>query len=283
MRYTDIGELRRSTGVETMTTSQTDRIELLFTRGGRPITAGIRCDDKGKPFVMEPRACGRCGGQGGAEQWKHTGWTCFDCGGSGKHKNGPAKIKLYTEAQIAKLNASASKRATKRQAKADARAATQRAEADQRRDVFNQINAKFFELCEPYIERNSFVQEIVNKARERCTLSDKQEATVLGIIANIQTADRNRAASDFIGKPGERLRNLAVTVERVKEFEGERFGRPTMFRIVTMRGPEGQTIVVKSGSFYAEINEKLTISGTVREHSTYRDEKQTRLERVKIQ
>ncbi|AYK20477.1 hypothetical protein C0073_022335 (plasmid) [Aeromonas veronii] len=28
--------------------------------------------------------CGRCGGRGGSEAWSHTGWTCYQCGGTGK-------------------------------------------------------------------------------------------------------------------------------------------------------------------------------------------------------
>lgn len=28
-------------------------------------------------------ACGRCGGAGGSDVWRGTGWTCYDCGGSG--------------------------------------------------------------------------------------------------------------------------------------------------------------------------------------------------------
>lgn len=29
-------------------------------------------------------ACYRCGGAGGSDAWRMTGWTCFDCGGSGE-------------------------------------------------------------------------------------------------------------------------------------------------------------------------------------------------------
>jgi hypothetical protein len=29
-------------------------------------------------------SCSRCGGAGGSEAWRHTGWTCYQCGGRGK-------------------------------------------------------------------------------------------------------------------------------------------------------------------------------------------------------
>lgn len=35
--------------------------------------------------------CRRCGGAGGADQWRHTGWTCFDCGGRGWMPDPPLK------------------------------------------------------------------------------------------------------------------------------------------------------------------------------------------------
>jgi hypothetical protein len=29
--------------------------------------------------------CNRCGGAGGADKWQMTGWTCYQCGGTGKY------------------------------------------------------------------------------------------------------------------------------------------------------------------------------------------------------
>ncbi len=34
----------------------------------------------GSSYVTD---CGRCGGAGGSDAWRATGWTCFDCGGHG--------------------------------------------------------------------------------------------------------------------------------------------------------------------------------------------------------
>jgi hypothetical protein len=31
--------------------------------------------------------CKRCAGAGGAERWRYSGWTCYDCGGTGKFFN----------------------------------------------------------------------------------------------------------------------------------------------------------------------------------------------------
>jgi len=55
-----------------------------------------------------------------------------------------------------------------------------------------------------------------------------------------------------------------------------------ILRITTLHTDDGNSIVVKSGSFRAEKGERLTITGTVKEHSEYRGEKQTQLARVGI-
>lgn len=56
----------------------------LFFRDGRPFEGAHRLTIAGKPVTTITRKCGRCGGAGGADQWKATGWTCFQCGGSGR-------------------------------------------------------------------------------------------------------------------------------------------------------------------------------------------------------
>ena len=59
--------------------------------------------------------CSRCGGAGGSDAWKFTGWTCFECGGSG---NGTVHtVKVYTAEKLAKLQASEVRRNAKREAK----------------------------------------------------------------------------------------------------------------------------------------------------------------------
>ena len=56
----------------------------LFTRDGAEYTGSFHSDDKGKPYFTRQERCSRCGGTGGAQQWAYTGWTCYQCGGSGK-------------------------------------------------------------------------------------------------------------------------------------------------------------------------------------------------------
>lgn len=45
--------------------------------------ARYRDAERSRVGVSYKDDCGRCGGAGGADAWRFTGWTCYECGGSG--------------------------------------------------------------------------------------------------------------------------------------------------------------------------------------------------------
>lgn len=70
----------------------------------------IRIDRNGTKYFEGMISCDRCGGAGGADQWKYTGWHCYKCGGTGKIHG---KWKEYTPEYEAKLEARRKARAEK--------------------------------------------------------------------------------------------------------------------------------------------------------------------------
>lgn len=62
----------------------------------------IRIDRNGTKYWAGMVACDRCGGAGGADVWKFTGWKCYKCGGTGKVQG---TWKEYTPEYAAKLEA----------------------------------------------------------------------------------------------------------------------------------------------------------------------------------
>ena len=250
----------------------------LFHRHGAPVTTAVRTDEKGKPFTMIPRACGRCGGLGGGEQWRHTGWTCFDCGGSGDHINGPKLCKLYTAEEIEKLNASKAKRDAKKLAAAEAKAAADKVEAEARRADFMTIHGALLAKCEPFAERSKFIADVLSKALDKASLTENQVAALENVIAKIEAEDARKGNAKHVGAVGERLRGLFVTVKRIASFDNH-FGT---FHITTLRDDDGNTFVVKSSSFRVREDDKLCIDGTVKAHDSFRDEPQTQLARVTV-
>lgn len=70
----------------------------------------VEIKNKDCAVVSENRFCSRCGGQGGSQKWDHTGWTCYQCGGS---CFGPARsVKLYSSSKLEQLNKARDKRRT---------------------------------------------------------------------------------------------------------------------------------------------------------------------------
>jgi hypothetical protein len=128
---------------------------------------------------------------------------------------------------------------------------------------------------------NRFIADVMGRAIRDCKITEGQADAVLIAIERIEREAQLRAASDYVGKPGERL-TLAVTVERATYLERPKFNAAwvtELVHIVTMRDAAGNAIVSK-GRFTAEEGQHLTIKATVKEHSVYKDERQTVVQRV---
>jgi hypothetical protein len=80
-----------------------------------------------------------------------------------------------------------------------------------------------------------------------------------------------------IGAPGERIHVKAVVV-RVASYNTD-YGRKYITTLVT---DGGVCIVVKSTSFIQEVGDNLEFKATVKEHSEYKEQQQTVVQRVKI-
>lgn len=249
----------------------------LFTRHGKQHTGPYSTGPKGAAFYTRPRMCGRCGGAGRSDKWARTGYTCFDCGGA--RTRGTETVKLYTADRLAKLNAAKAKADAKRQAAADAKAEAEAAASAARRDAFLAKHGDLIESAKGY--KDEFIRDVIDRAVERCEMTDNQAAAVAAAVARKVAEADARVASNHVGYVGERL-TLAVTVERVASFERPAFNAPwttTVVNIVTMRDAAGNAIVSK-GRFYADKGERLTIKATVKEHSIYKDERQTIVQRI---
>lgn len=254
----------------------------MFTRYGK----AVQVPEGAKGFT-QVKKCGRCGGQGGAEQWRYTGYTCYDCGGRGTM--GTETIKVYTAEKLAKLNATKAKADAKRAAAAAAKQAAWAAEALANREAFLAANAALIERAKPYMTTNaegepSFIARVITKAIEKSHITEGQATAILNVIEKIETAAKVAAASEHVGQVGKRI-EVAVTVERVTEFIRPKFGAHWIeecFAIVTMRTAEGAAIVSKSTSFWSEKGRQLKIRATVKEHTEYKGEKQTIIQRVAV-
>jgi hypothetical protein len=274
-------------------------MEKLFTRHGSEFTGKPHTNDEGgKPHTYERHRCGRCGGAGGSDKWAHTGWTCYECGGSGK---GPVRmVKLYTAAQNAKLDAIKTKRLARKFAQTEVARKQAEGEREIRRAEFVANYSAFLERVRPYAEARStdrydnisprypFIADVYSRAWANFRLTPAQANAVEAAIQKIEATEARKAASGHVGKVGER-RRFTVVAERVARIATQ-FG--TLY-ISTMRDGDGNAIVSKGRYVPATATwnhdlerfecskDSFTITATIKEHSSYGGEAQTIVQRVK--
>lgn len=260
---------------------------LLF-RDGRTFN-GRALGTAEKPYTIVQDRCRRCGGAGRSEAWRYTGYVCFDCGGSGR--GGEREAPLYTQDKLDRLNAIAAKKAANKAAKAEVARIAREAETEARRATFH---AKHADLL-PWLEnagrtgadyREGFLGDMLRLAHDRAQWSEAQEAAVYRSHAKAIERKALAAGSQHVGNLGERI-TATVTVERESSYERTPYmggycrDTETVY-ITTLRTDDGAALVVKSPRFREAVGSKLTIRGTVKEHSEFRGEKQTILSRVTV-
>lgn len=178
---------------------------ILYSRSGEALVQNST-DEKGKPLHICDRVCWRCGGLGGSEKWRHTGWTCYRCGGSGKDPTRD-RIKLYTAEQNEKLDAAQAKRDAK---KAAARAEAARIEQERR----DRERAEIISDNEGFIARidaelahgeSDFLQSVRDRITEQAKEpTDTQVSKVNEIIERNEKERARLAGARHVGEIKER-------------------------------------------------------------------------------
>lgn len=205
----------------------------------------IKVDRNGTKYFMISRPCIRCGGAGGSDKWAYTGWTCYECGGTGQGKD--EIVKEYTPEYEAKLE----ERRAKRRAKWEAEHAEEIAEA---------------------------------KAKEEARIKEQEEAEKAR-LAEEARIKAEKAKSQYIGNKGDKLELEVTYLKsawfEVRSFSG--YGVDLMY-IHQFRTADGNKLIWKTGKGLGDLEEgkQITLRGTVKDHNVYDDEKQTVLTRCRI-
>lgn len=219
----------------------------------------IRVDRNGTKYYEGLVKCERCGGMGGHDKWAYTGWTCYECGGTGLVHD---KWKVYTQEYEEKLNA--------------------RREA--RRQKYLEEHAE--EIARKEAERKAKEEE--KKLNEERKAKEESEKARL-------EAER-KANSTYYGNVGDKV-ELTVKYDHSAWWEQPSYagyGTETIY-LHCFRDENDNLIVWKTtkaiGKYtddemtnweYPEKGEKVIIKGTIKEHKEYAEEKQTVLTRCKV-
>ena len=201
----------------------------------------VKTDNNGTKYFKEECKCLKCAGRGTLSWTDYAEGRCFDCNGTGIVEE---IVKEYTEEHKAKLDAQRAKRMEKRMAEHAAEIAEQEA-----------INA-----------------EIQRKEEEK---KAQREA--------------EKAKSQYIGSVGDKI---TVTVTLMFEASYDtKFGTTYIY---SFRDDEGNTLVWKTTSsmvldeydargyvIFVQKGDKVTFSATIKDHTEYKGEKQTVIQRVR--
>lgn len=258
-----------------------------FHRHGSQYTGPVHSVDaqKGRALYTTRKTCYRCGGAGGSDKWKFTGWTCFECGGGGHL--GMTNVKVYTQEKLDKLNAIQAKAAQKRIAKRQEEQAVRDAEKAERSAKWRSENPDVVAAIDKfaYTRIDDFGDEYPNffaKMREAMekfgSLTDKQTAAVRKSAVDAEREARRKQSAKFVGAVGSRI-TLRLTVKRVIDLGENRWGHSY---IVVCQDDEGNTIKYLGQKFPIREGEEATITATIKEHKMYRDEPQTVIQRPSI-
>ena len=195
----------------------------------------LKIDKNGSKHYRGIVACDRCGGAGGSDAWKYTGWTCYKCGGSGKMEATWIERTPEYEAKLAE-----------RRAKKAAKIAAEQAEK---------------------IAEYERAQELARQEKER------EEARIKA----------QKAISQYVGEIGQKIEIEACFDHSAWFTTHIGWKEETMF-VHTFKTVEGNVLVWKTQrGLDFNYGEPVKIRGTVKDHSEYKDEKQTALLRCKIE
>lgn len=207
----------------------------------------FKIDRNGTRYYLD-YTCPRCGGAGGGPQWAYTGWTCYECAGTGERKD-PKVVKEYTPEYEAKL---AERRAARRE-----------------RELNKEAQENGFDTYEAWQEALAKAEQLRKEEKERAAALEKAR----------------KAISQYVGEIGQKITTVGAFEYSAWFDFRDPFGRPERMFVHTFKTPEGNVLIWKTKKGLPQDlgrGEPVEITGTVKEHIEYKDEKQTALIRCKI-
>ena len=256
-------------------------MEQLFNRNGTEFNGTLQHDDAGKPVRLVPVACDRCSVIGGVRVWcrgtvngqpfSNTGFNCWTCSNTGVR--GERRERLYTAAELVRVNKAAATRAAKREAQriaAEQRVAAERAlKADALRSQHAEFLAKLDLLTGEYWDgfRQSFYARLEAPTERQIVLV---EGEVAKRAAN--------AASGYFGNVGDKV-TLTLTVERIIVLHSEIYGNNY---ITIARTAEGNVVTYKGLTDLGSVGETTIVKATIKGHDEYNGTRQTIIQRPKV-
>jgi hypothetical protein len=260
-----------------------------FHRSGREYTGPLIKEmgvKNGTAYYPNQICCGRCGGQGGSSAWAHTGWTCYDCDGTGGRRTVPAPV--YSAERLATLNAIAAKKAAAKAVKKNAADEKRRELATADREAWKAANPELWAFLDSKTpkadegdDRSEFYTSLYRQLYHNGNLSEKQCDILRQRLEQQIARDEAVKNSAHIGTVGERM-TLILKVEKKIALHNPGEYNPYGPRYIFIcRDSDGRCVFYKGN---ANVMHDLPEAGgsivaTIKEHTEYQGIKQTVLQR----
>lgn len=129
-------------------------------------------------------------------------------------------------------------------------------------------------------ERAAWEAEEAKREAERKAEEARREAERLAEEARIKA---QKAISQYVGEVGQRI-TVKATLDHSAWYDThDPFGRVVTMYVHSFKDAAGNKLVWKTGHGLGLLDgEEVTLTGTIKEHSEYKDEKQTALLRCKV-
>ena len=259
----------------------------------------IRIDKNGTKYYAS-YVCPRCGGAGGSDAWAYTGWTCYECGGTGKAIK-PRIFKEYTPEYKAKLDARRLERAKAKAPEDNAKFFKKFGMNEEGKtwivlgntfeikDELKEAGAKYNDFIGWHFDHEASEFNCFELGIEEIAEQDNVGVWELfdcwwvnKIVKEQKDAHAPKTDSEYIGEVGQKI-SVGVTLERICQFTTHFTYRGETSYVYKFADESGNTVTWKTAKFL-DIEEGWTgtITGTIKEHSEYKGDKQTVLTRCKI-
>lgn len=265
-------------------------------------------NEKGKMVVKIRMRCKRCGGSGHYLYNQMDGTRCYGCNGSGYQTDW---VRAYTEKERAALDRAAvrakERKEEARQAKIKANidAKAEKMQAWYAKNGFNENGISYivlgntYDIKEELKEKGFRYNELMGwhgSSNEYPSVEvsfeelydwidaagypNIKEGAYNIVIEKKKSAENFSASGHFIGEVKERLRNLKLSLILLNNFES-RFGYCTLLKF---KDNDGNIFTWYTSTVpQVKIGDTLLVTGTVKEHKVYNNEKETVLTRCKIE
>lgn len=271
----------------------------------------IKIDKNGTKWFEDWR-CSRCGGAGGADAWAYTGYTCWECGGTGM-RHSPNIYKEYTPEYEEKLKAKRLKAQEKRLAEKREKAQELNAEF-YTKNGFDQDGNMWIVLGNSYEIKEELKalgckfssqlscwhidHELEGYETLKLNASEMYEMDVAGVylwhwmrvnetrelieLANKKLKASESASSIHVGTVGEKI-EIKAELTGVHWYDSHFAYRTITNWIYSFKDENGNIFVWKTQKCIDEMaGDHVILKGTIKAHGEYNGIKQTELLRCKI-